>query len=439
MKVGMTMRMVDLIEKKRNGQTLTEKEIQFIIQHYTSGEISDYQMSAFLMAIYFKDMTDEEIIAFTMNMARSGDIMDLSLIKGVKVDKHSTGGVGDTTTLILAPLVAACGVPVAKMSGRGLGHTGGTIDKLEAIPGFKVELSEKEFIQQVNTLNVAVIGQTKNLAPADKKLYALRDVTATVDSIPLIASSIMSKKIAAGADAIVLDVTIGEGAFMKNLQDARRLAHTMVRIGKLAHRQTMAVLSNMDEPLGFAIGNALEVYEAILSLKGKGPKDLMELVYTLGSQMLVVGKKAKTLKQARIVLEEKIASGEALRVFEKMVQTQKGDISYIKEPEKLLQAPYQTAIVAQKEGVIETIVASEMGIAAMLLGAGRKSKEETIDPSVGLMLHKKVGDSVKKGETLVTVYSRQKEITEVKELITKHILIGNKAPQKTFIYDVITE
>ena len=305
------MRMVDLIAKKRDGQSLSKEEIEWIVTGYTNGEIPDYQMSALTMAIFYQDMTDQEITNLTLAMANSGDVVNLENIEGIKVDKHSTGGVGDTTTLVLAPLVASVGVPVAKMSGRGLGYTGGTLDKLEAIPGFQIELSEEKFVELVNESKVAVIGQSGNLAPADKKLYALRDVTATVDSIPLIASSIMSKKIAAGADAIVLDVTTGDGAFMKNIEDAKRLASTMVQIGKLANRQTMAVISDMSQPLGEAIGNSLEVVEAIETLQGKGPKDLEEMCYVLGSQMVVLAKKADTLEQARKMLEKALHSGKA--------------------------------------------------------------------------------------------------------------------------------
>lgn len=433
------MRMVDLIEKKRDGGALTQEEINFWINGYTNGEIPDYQVSALLMAIFYQDMTDEEITLLTQAMANSGETIDLSEIAGVKVDKHSTGGVGDTTTLVLAPLVAACGVPVAKMSGRGLGHTGGTLDKLEAIPGFQVEISKEDFIQQVNDIKVAVIGQSGDLAPADKKLYALRDVTATVDSIPLIASSIMSKKIAAGADAIVLDVTTGEGAFMKNIEDAKRLASTMVRIGKLANRQTMAIISDMSEPLGEAIGNSLEIYEAIQALKGNGPKDLMELVYVLGSQMIVVGKKADNLDEARTMLKEKLASGEALELFKQMVARQGGDTSYVDQPEKLLTAQYKFEFLAEKSGHIQKIVANEIGIAAMLLGAGRQTKEDVIDPAVGLMLHKKVGDYVKVGDVLVTIYANSKNVQETRKLLAENILIGEEFIEPVLIHDIITE
>lgn len=433
------MRMVDLIEKKRDGGTLSEKEIQYIIEEYTKNQIPDYQMSALLMAIFYEDMTDEEITALTLAMANSGEVIDLSSIEGIKVDKHSTGGVGDTTTLILAPLVASVGVPVAKMSGRGLGYTGGTLDKLESIPGFKIELSEEEFIRVVNESQVAVIGQSGNLAPADKKLYALRDVTATVNSIPLIASSIMSKKIAAGADGIVLDVTTGDGAFMKSLEDARRLAHTMVRIGKLANRQTMAVISDMSQPLGEAIGNSLEVVEAIETLQGKGPEDLVEMCYALGSQMVVLAKKAETLEEAHQMLQEALESGVALDKFKEMIRNQGGDATIVDEPERLLTAKYEVELPAKESGVVTQLVANELGIAAMMLGAGRRTKEEAIDHAVGLKLHKKVGESVQEGESLLTIYSNTEEIDEVKELIYANISIGDAGEELPLIHEIITE
>ncbi|MBP2097829.1 pyrimidine-nucleoside phosphorylase [Enterococcus rivorum] len=432
------MRMVDLIEKKRDGHALAKDEIQFIINGYTNGEIPDYQMSAFLMAVFYKDMTDEEITTLTLAMANSGEIVDLSSIQGIKVDKHSTGGVGDTTTLILAPLVASVGVSVAKMSGRGLGYTGGTIDKLEAIPGFHVELPDEEFVRLVNESHVAVIGQSGDLAPADKKLYALRDVTATVDSIPLIASSIMSKKIAAGADAIVLDVTTGEGAFMKSIDDARRLAETMVRIGKLANRQTMAVISDMSQPLGEAIGNSLEIVEAIETLQGNGPEDLLEMCYVLGSQMVVLAKKADTLEAARKLLEEALESGEALDKFREMIANQGGDDSIVDHPDQLLTAKYQFDLPAKETGVIQKIVANEIGIAAMKLGAGRATKEAAIDYAVGLKLHKKVGMSVTEGDSLLTIYSNTENIDEVKELLYKNIIVGSFGEEPALIHDIIT-
>lgn len=434
------MRMVDIIEKKRDGQELTKAEINFVITGYTNGTVPDYQMSALAMAIYFKDMTNQEITDLTMAMVESGEQIDLSAIHGIKVDKHSTGGVGDTTTLVLAPLVAAVGVPVAKMSGRGLGHTGGTIDKLEAIKGFNVEISNDEFIQLVNRDQVAVVGQSGDLAPADKKLYGLRDVTGTVDSIALIASSIMSKKIAAGADAIVLDVTTGDGAFMKNEKDAERLAKTMVQIGKLANRQTMAIISDMSQPLGLAIGNSLEVKEAIDALKGEGPADLMEMVYVLGSQMVVLAKQADTLEAARELLKEAIQSGAATTKFKEMIRNQGGDESIVDHPENLPQAEFVIELPAKESGYISEMVADQLGIAAMLLGAGRRTKEDTIDYSVGLMLHKKVGNSVTAGEPLVTVYANSQAIDDVKAKIYENIFITKeKVAEPTLIHQIITE
>ena len=433
------MRMVDLIEKKRDGNELSKEEIEYIVTNYTNGKIPDYQVSALLMAIFYQDMTNEEITNLTLAIANSGDVIDLSSVEGIKVDKHSTGGVGDTTTLILAPLVASVGVTVAKMSGRGLGYTGGTLDKLEAIPGFQIELSDEEFVRIVNESKVAVIGQSGNLAPADKKLYALRDVTATVDSLPLIASSIMSKKIAAGADAIVLDVTTGDGAFMKNIEDARRLAKTMTSIGKLANRETVAVISDMSEPLGEAIGNSLEVVEAIETLQGNGPEDLVEMCYALGSQMVVLAGKAKTTDEARTLLQEALESGKALAKFKEMIQNQGGDPAIVEHPERILTARYTMELPAKQSGVVSKIVANELGIAAMMLGAGRKTKEEDIDHAVGLKLHKKIGDTVTKGESLLTIYSNDEEITSVIELLYKNIEIGESAMKPTLIHDIITE
>lgn len=435
------MRMVDLIAKKRDGQSLSKEEIEWIVTGYTNGEIPDYQMSALTMAIFYQDMTDQEITNLTLAMANSGDVVNLENIEGIKVDKHSTGGVGDTTTLVLAPLVASVGVPVAKMSGRGLGYTGGTLDKLEAIPGFQIELSEEKFVELVNESKVAVIGQSGNLAPADKKLYALRDVTATVDSIPLIASSIMSKKIAAGADAIVLDVTTGDGAFMKNIEDAKRLASTMVQIGKLANRQTMAVISDMSQPLGEAIGNSLEVVEAIETLQGKGTKDLEEMCYVLGSQMVVLAKKADTLEQAREMLEEALHSGKAFAKFKEMVANQGGDVSVIDHPEKLLTAKYEIELPAKQSGVITKLVANELGIAAMMLGAGRKTKEDTIDFAVGLKLRKKVGEAIQEGESVLTIYANQpaEEIQDVVALLYQNIEIGPSGQEPPLIHGIITE
>ena len=433
------MRMVDLIAKKRDGHALTKEEIEFIIHGYTNGDIPDYQMSAFAMAVFFRGMTEEETAALTMAMVHSGDVIDLSKIEGIKVDKHSTGGVGDTTTLVLGPLVASVGVPVAKMSGRGLGHTGGTIDKLESVPGFHVEIDNDQFIELVNKNKIAIIGQTGNLTPADKKLYALRDVTATVNSIPLIASSIMSKKIAAGADAIVLDVKTGAGAFMKDLEGAKQLAKAMVEIGKRVGRKTMAVISDMSQPLGYAVGNALEVKEAIDTLKGKGPEDLQELCLTLGSYMVYLAEKASSLEEARELLENSIQEGKALETFKVFLEAQGGDASVVDDPSKLPQAKYQWELEAPEDGYVAEIVADEVGTAAMLLGAGRATKESTIDLSVGLVLRKKVGDVVKKGESLVTIYSNTENIEEVKQKLAKSIRISQIPVAKpTLIYETIS-
>lgn len=431
--------MVDIISKKRDGKALSTEEIQFFIDGYTNGEIPDYQASALAMAIFFQDMNDEERADLTMAMVGSGDTIDLSAIEGIKVDKHSTGGVGDTTTLVLAPLVAAVGVPVAKMSGRGLGHTGGTIDKLESIEGFHIELDKKDFINLVNRDKVAVIGQSGNLTPADKKMYALRDVTGTVNSIPLIASSIMSKKIAAGADAIVLDVKTGAGAFMKTDEDAENLAHAMVRIGNNVGRNTMAVISDMSQPLGEAIGNALEVKEAIDTLKGEGPKDLTELVLVLGSQMVVLAKQAETLDEARAKLIEVIENGAALEKFKTFLANQGGDASIVDHPEKLPQAKYQIEVPAKTSGFVSKIIADEIGIAAMILGAGRATKEDEINLAVGLMLRKKVGDPVKAGESLVTIFADQENVENVKAKIYENIEIADHATAPTLIHKVITE
>lgn len=433
------MRMVDIIEKKRDGQELTTAEINFFIEGYTKGEIPDYQASALTMAIYFQDMNDRERADLTRAMVESGDTIDLSAIDGVKVDKHSTGGVGDTTTLVLAPLVASLGVPVAKMSGRGLGHTGGTIDKLESIAGFHVELTREQFIDLVNRDKVAVIGQSGNLTPADKKLYALRDVTGTVNSIPLIASSIMSKKIAAGADAIVLDVKTGDGAFMKTQEDAEELAHAMVRIGNHVGRKTIAIISDMSQPLGFAIGNALEVKEAIETLQGKGPKDLTELVLTLGSQMVILAGKAKTSEEAKEMLLDAIHSGKALAKFKEFLTNQGGDASIVDDLTKLPQAKYKIELPAKQSGYISRMVADEIGVASMILGAGRATKEDVIDLAVGLVLHKKVGDKVEEGESILTIYSNRENVEDVKQKLYDNIFIADTATAPTLIHTVITE
>ncbi|PLS15399.1 pyrimidine-nucleoside phosphorylase [Bacillus sp. M6-12] len=433
------MRMVDLIEKKRDGLELAAEEINYIITGYTDGSIPDYQMSALAMAIYFNGMTEKERADLTMAMVHSGDTIDLSAIKGIKVDKHSTGGVGDTTTLVLGPLVASVGVPVAKMSGRGLGHTGGTIDKLEAVEGFHVEIENEEFINLVNQNKLAVIGQSGNLTPADKKLYALRDVTATVNSIALIASSIMSKKIAAGADAIVLDVKTGAGAFMKTLEDSEALARAMVNIGNNVGRNTMAVISDMSQPLGFAIGNALEVQEAIDTLKGEGPDDLTELSLTLGSHMVLLAEKAQSFDEARALLENAIKDGSALKAFKVFLEAQGGDAAVVDDPSMLPQAKYIYELEAKEDGYVAEIVADEVGTAAMLLGAGRATKDSVIDLAVGLMLRKKIGDKVSKGESLATIYSNFENVNEVKDKLYENILISKEeVPMPILIHKVIT-
>lgn len=433
------MRMIDIIEKKRDGKSLSKEEIEFFIKGYTEGDIPDYQASSLAMAIFFQDMNEEERAALTMAMVNSGDVIDLSKVNGIKVDKHSTGGVGDTTTLVLAPLVAAVGVPVAKMSGRGLGHTGGTIDKLESIDGFHVEISEADFIKLVNEDQVAVIGQTGNLTPADKKLYALRDVTGTVNSIPLIASSIMSKKIAAGADAIVLDVKTGNGAFMKTLEDAEALAHAMVSIGNNVGRNTMAIISDMSQPLGRAIGNALELKEAIDTLNGQGPEDLTELVLTLGSQMVVLAERASTLEEARQLLNEAIENGSALDKFKTFLENQGGDASVVDSPELLPTAEYQIDYKSKSSGVVSELIANEIGVASMMLGAGRQTKEDDIDLSVGIVLNKKVGDNVNEGESLLTIHSNRENVDDVIKKLDESIEIKAQAKTPTLIHKIITE
>lgn len=433
------MRMIDIIEKKRDGYALTKEEIDFFIKGYTNGDIPDYQASSLAMAIFFQDMTEEERANLTMAMVNSGDVIDLSNIDGIKVDKHSTGGVGDTTTLVLAPLVASVGVPVAKMSGRGLGHTGGTIDKLESAKGFHVELSEDEFVKLVNENQVAVMGQSGNLTPADKKLYALRDVTGTVNSIPLIASSIMSKKIAAGADAIVLDVKTGSGAFMKTIEDAEALAHAMVRIGNNVGRNTMAIISDMSQPLGNAIGNGLELKEAIETLKGQGPDDLTELVLTLGSQMVVLAKQASTLDEAREYLTQSIESGKALEKFKSFISNQGGDASIVDHPENLANAKFKIDYAAKQDGYITEMIANEIGVASMMLGAGRQTKEDVIDLSVGIVLNKKVGDKAKAGESILTIHSNKENIDDIFDKLNESIRIDSESHTPTLIHKIITE
>ncbi|MCU6743474.1 pyrimidine-nucleoside phosphorylase [Suilimivivens aceti] len=425
------MRMYDLIMKKRNGGTLSRDEIFFMIEGYTKGNIPDYQMSAMMMAIYFNGMNEKETAALTMAMAESGDQLDLSGIQGIKVDKHSTGGVGDKTSLALTPMVSACGVKIAKMSGRGLGHTGGTIDKLESFQGFSTSLSEEAFIDQVNRIGISIIGQTKNLAPADKKLYALRDVTATVDNMSLIASSIMSKKLAAGADAIVLDVKTGSGAFMKEEADAMLLAGEMMTIGKNAGRKMMAVISDMDQPLGNAVGNALEVKEAIETLKGHGPADFTELCMTLGSCMLMVAEIAENEQQAREMLKEAVDSGKALDKLAELVEAQGGDKRMVYETDLLPKASSITPLLSEKDGYVEKIQCDEVGICSLILGGGRETKESAIDLSVGIVLTKKVGSHVKAGEPLAYIHSNEEaKRLACEERLRKAFHIGDKVKKE---------
>jgi pyrimidine-nucleoside phosphorylase len=413
------LRTVDLIQKKRDGGELSSEEIAFLVQGYSRGEIPDYQMAAWAMAVFFRGMTPRETADLTIEMANSGDRMDLSGITGVKVDKHSTGGVGDTTTLVLAPLVASAGVPVAKMSGRGLGHTGGTIDKLESIAGFHVERTKDEFVEQVNRHGVAVISQSGNITPADKKLYSLRDVTATVNSIPLIASSIMSKKIASGADAIVLDVKTGNGAFMKSLDDSIRLAEAMVSIGEMVGRETVAIITGMEQPLGLAIGNALEVREAIDTLQGQGPSDLEELCLVLGAHMLHLGGKAHSYEEGREKLAELIHKGYALKKFKEFVAAQGGSPSIIDQPAMLPAAEVVEPVVAQSDGYVAGLEAEELGVCAMMLGAGRETKESTIDLASGILLRKKVGDLIRAGDVLAELHTSKHNSARVEEIRRK--------------------
>lgn len=423
--------MYDLIEKKKKGQTLTNEEITEMINLYVNEEIPDYQMAAWLMAVYFKGMTDEELGYLTTAMARSGQIVDLSAIEGVKVDKHSTGGVGDKTTLAIAPIVAACGEKVAKMSGRGLGHTGGTIDKLESIPGFQTEMPIDEFFQSVNENGLSVIGQSGDLAPADKKLYALRDVTATVDSIPLIAASVMSKKIAAGSDKILLDVTCGSGAFMKNKEDAVLLAQKMVAIGEQAGRPTIALITNMDTPLGETIGNAMEVAEVVELLKGHGKEDLLEVCIALASNMLYLAKNKEkeniSLEECQVMAKNAIENGTALEKLKIMVEAQHGDISVIEDVSKFKQADYYYEVVAGESGTIIATDTQQIGIASMLLGAGREKKESEIDFSAGIKMVKKLGDQVQVGDTIAILYSNQLDgICQAEKLIKDAYKIGKQ-------------
>lgn len=434
------MRMYDLIVKKRNGGALSREEINYMISGYTQDRIPDYQMSAMMMAVYFRGMNEAETLDLTMAMADSGERLDLSGIRGIKVDKHSTGGVGDKTSLALIPMVSACGIPVAKMSGRGLGHTGGTIDKLESFPGFSTGISTQQFIGQVNRIGIAIMGQTKDLAPADKKLYALRDVTATVDNMSLIASSIMSKKLAAGADAIVLDVKTGSGAFMKEEADAFALAREMVRIGNGAGRQTRAVVSDMDQPLGRAVGNALEVKEAIETLRGRGPEDFVQLCMTLGAQMLICGGAAKEEQQARDMLEQVIADGSALRKLAEFVEAQGGDASAVWDPQLLPQAPVTRQILSPAEGYVSHIACDEIGVCSLILGGGRETKDSRIDLSVGFVLQKKTGDAVQRGEVLAVMHgSDPQKMDQAQERFLQAYRFSGQAPAKLpFVKGIIS-
>ena len=431
------MRMVDVIDQKRNGGVLSDEQLQFFVDGVVDGSLPDYQISALLMAIYFQGMTDREQTQLTMKMMHSGERLDLSKIPGIKVDKHSTGGVGDKTSLPLAAMVAALGIPVPMISGRGLGHTGGTLDKLEAIPGFQVELSEQDFIKQVAEEKLVIVGATRDVAPADKKIYALRDVTDTVDSIPLIASSIMSKKLASGTDALVIDVKTGAGAFMKTEDSAVKLAKALVAIGKQAGLKCEAVISDMNQPLGSKIGNTLEIEETLDLLKGNGPKDLLELVLELGSRMVVMGQQAASLAEARAKLEQTIADGSALARFKAMIKAQHGDPNVVDDYSLMPHAKYQIEYPAQKGGVIAKLTADEIGMASMLMGGGRQKADDQLDYAVGIELHKKIGDSVQKGESIMTIWSNREDIDDVKELLDQAVAIKESAQQPTLIHETI--
>lgn len=432
------MRAVDIIEKKKHGLQLTSDEIEFIVSGYTKGIIPDYQMSAFLMAVYFKGMDKDETANLTMSFVNSGDKVDLSAIDGIKVDKHSTGGVGDKISLIVVPLVASVGIPVAKMSGRGLGHTGGTVDKLESIEGFRVEISGKEFIDNVNKHKMAIVGQSANLTPADKKIYALRDVTSTIDSIPLIASSIMSKKIASGADAIVLDVKVGSGAFMKTLEEARDLARTMVDIGKSLKRNTIAVITNMDQPLGYEVGNANEIKEAIQVLRGKGAEDETRVALTIASYMCILGGAFNDFEVAYESLKEIIKSGKAIEKLKELIEIQGGNPDIVDNPDKLPQAKNHIEVKSTSQGFVNSFLTEDIGIAAMLLGAGRKTKEDSIDFAAGITLKKKIGDPVKVGDTLCLLHTNKETWDDSYNKALNAFIIGKEIPKpEKYIYDII--
>ncbi|MGL5898717.1 MAG: pyrimidine-nucleoside phosphorylase [Lactobacillaceae bacterium] len=431
------MRMVDIIHQKRNGGALSEDQINFFINGVVSGEIPDYQTTALLMAIYYQNMTVDERTILTKAMLNSGDRLDLHKIPGIKVDKHSTGGIGDKVSIPLAPIVAAAGIPDPMVSGRGLGNTGGTLDKLEAIPGYKVEESEAQFIQQVSDIGLAIVGTTGNIAPADKKIYALRDVTDTVDSIPLIASSIMSKKIASGTDALVFDVKTGSGAFMKTYDEAKELAQALVDIGKNAGIKSIAVITDMSQPLGNKIGNSLEIEESIDLLKGKGPADLKEVTLTLGSYMAILGQKAQSFSEAYRMLEKVISSGAALDKFRQMLKAQGANDQVIDDYSIMPQAKYHFDLLAERTGIIGQLSANEVGIASMMLGGGRLKIDDQLDYSVGIVLHKKVGDLVKEGESILTIYSNHQDVAEVKVLLKNHINIVETADKPRLIYETI--
>lgn len=432
------MRMVDLIELKKQHKELNKEQLHFIIKGYVNGDIPDYQMSALMMAICFTGLSKKELAALTIEMLNSGEVIDLSNIEGIKVDKHSTGGVGDKVSLVLGPMVAACGVKVAKMSGRGLGHTGGTLDKLESIPGFRIQIEKENFIKQVNDIGIAIIGQTESLVPADKKMYALRDVTATVSCIPLIASSIMSKKLASGSDAILFDVKYGEGAFMKTKEEAIELARTMIDIGVELGKSTRATISNMNQPLGNAIGNMLEVKESIETLQGKGPEDVFALCLEAGSHLLVQAKRAENINQARDMLQEVVDNGRALEKFRELVEAQHGDGSYIMNPDAFKQAEHVIPIKSVNTGYIETMQADAIGIVSMKLGGGRQTKDDVIDYSVGIMLTKKIGDFVKEGEPIAFVHANS-EVTQVliDELLSAYTIIDSKVERPILIEEVL--
>lgn len=435
------MKMIDIIKKKRDGHELTQSEIDFFVEGYTKDQIPDYQVSALLMAVFFQKMSKRETVHLTQAMIRSGETIDLGVVQGVKVDKHSTGGVGDKTTIVLAPVVAALGAPVAKMSGRGLGHTGGTLDKLESIPGFRLDLLKEDFVKQVNTYKVAIAGQTAEIAPADKKLYALRDVTGTVDNISLIAGSIMSKKLACGADAIVLDVKTGSGAFMKTLEESFELAKEMVEIGNGVGKETVAMITDMDEPLGNAIGNSLEVIEAIETLKGKGPKDFYDICCELGAQMLLLSKKVLSREEGIRLVQDVIQDGRALKKFRELIEIQGGDPRVTEDYTVFPTAKYQEEVFLTESGFVTAIQAEQIGMAALTLGAGRETKESEIDLSSGIILKKKIGDFVDKDTSVATIFYNKKEKSEeAKSLLHQSFKLSQTKPSpKKLIYGFVSK